>query len=95
MTNLHTAAERLRASDPRAAPDEAFIESIRRRYPTEREVDAVLTAKMRRRRGGAYVQPTLEALVEGARKLIEADLGYEVAISDAKWLSGGASKLQV
>jgi aminoglycoside phosphotransferase (APT) family kinase protein len=95
MPQEKTAIQRLKDSDPRGAPDEAFIESIRARYPTEKEVDLVLTGKMRRRSGRPYVQPRLEELVEGARKLIESDLGYEVAITDAKWLSGGASKLQV
>ena len=95
MSQEKTAIDRLKDSDPRGAPDEAFIESIRSRYPTEKEVDLVLTGKLRRRSGPPYVQPRLEELVEGSRKLIEASLGTAVSITDAKWLSGGASKLQV
>jgi aminoglycoside phosphotransferase (APT) family kinase protein len=95
MKQLPTAIERLRSSDPRAKPGEAFIRTIRDQYPTEQEVDSVLTRKMQRRKGPAYRVPTLEELVDGVRRLIENDLGYEVAIADPKWLSGGASKLQV
>lgn len=89
-----TALERLKASDSREQPSDALIESIRAAYPTEREVDAVFTRKMQRRNGPPFQQITLQRLIDGARQLIEANLGYSVTISDAKWLSGGASKLQ-
>ena len=35
--------------DVRAAPDEAFIADVRRRFPVEHEIDRVLTAKLRSR----------------------------------------------
>lgn len=79
----------------RRHPDEAVINRIRARYPAEAEVDAVYTRKMRRRGGPGYTGVTLERLVEGTKALVEANLGYEVGIENANWLSGGASKLQV
>lgn len=90
-----TALERLKASDIRERPSDSLIEQIRAKYLTEKEVDLVLTSKMRRRNGPPFQQITLERLITGAKQLIEANLGYSVGISDASWLSGGASKLQV
>ena len=89
-----TALEKLKTSDIRGNPSDSLIESIRKKYPTEKEVDAVFTRKMQRRSGPPFQQITLERLIEGAKRLIEANLGYEVSITQAKWLSGGASKLQ-
>lgn len=79
----------------RRAPDAAMIAAIRERFPTEREIDAILTRKMERRSGGGYTPVSLETLAEGAGELISARLGYPVGIENARWLSGGASKLQM
>lgn len=79
----------------RRAPDDATIEGIRERYPVDGEYDAVYTRKMRRRLGPGYQGVTLERLVEGTRTLISESVGYAVSIENARWLSGGASKLQV
>ena len=79
----------------RRAPDEAMIAAIRARFPTEREIDTILTRKMERRRGPGYVPVTLERLTAGTTALIEAEVGYPVRIENARWLSGGASKLQM
>jgi len=38
----------------RQHPSDAFIEAVRARFPTEREVDTVLTRKMRRRNGRSF-----------------------------------------
>lgn len=79
----------------RRAPDDSTIAGIRTRYPVEGEYDAVYTRKMRRRHGPGYQGVTLERLVEGTRALISANAGDTVSIENARWLSGGASKLQV
>lgn len=79
----------------RRYPDEATIAAIRTRYPVETEVDAVLTRKMRRRNGPGYEGVTLEQLLGGIKALVEARVGYGVEIVNGRWLSGGASKLQV
>ena len=79
----------------RRHPTQAAIDAIRARYPVEREIDAVLTRKMNRRNGPGYEGVTLERLLEGIKALVEANLGYPVTIAEGRWLSGGASKLQV
>lgn len=83
------------AMDIRARPSEAFIDEIRARFPTESEIDLVLTSKMRRRNGTSFQAVSLETLVSGTLALINHRLGYEVEISAPRWLSGGASKLQM
>ena len=80
----------------RQQPSDAVIEQIRARYPVEPEVDKVLTRKMHRRREGkGYTGVTLERLVDGTQRLIGKRLGQAVTIANARWLSGGASKLQM
>ncbi len=79
----------------RQYPTDAFIEAVRARFPTEREIDAVLTRKMHRRNGPGFQAVALETLVEGTTRLITDQVGYPARIADARWLSGGASKLQM
>jgi len=80
----------------RRRPDDGVIADIRARYPVEPEIQKILTRKMvRRREGSGYTGVTLERLVAGTEHLISARLGKTVAIANAKWLSGGASKLQM
>lgn len=83
------------AGDVRAHPTEAFIAGVRARFPVEREIDAILTRKLRRRAGPGFEAVSLDTLIAGTRSLIEARLGHSVAIENARWLSGGASKLQI
>ena len=79
----------------RRAPSDDTVAAIRARYPTEREIDKTLSRKMSRRKGPGYTPVSLETLVAGAKALIEADLGYSIELQGARWLSGGASKLQM
>lgn len=80
----------------RRCPSEEIIGQIRGRYPTEPEIDRVLTTKLRRRqRRESYHGITLDTLVGGTERLIGERLGSPVAIANARWLSGGASKLQM
>lgn len=79
----------------RERPTDAFIENVRRKFPVEPEIDRILTNKLLRRVKGPFARPSLDELVDGTKRLIEADLGYQVDITDAQFLSGGASKLQV
>ncbi|MGQ2942476.1 MAG: phosphotransferase family protein [Blastomonas fulva] len=81
--------------DIRASPTDDFIADVRNRYRVEREIDTVLTRKLVRRKAGGFQAVSLDTLIEGTRKLIEARLGYAVELRDAGWLSGGASKLQM
>lgn len=76
-------------------PSPAFIAQLRRRFPTEREIDRVLTRKMERRAGPGYSPLPLETLVNGVQSLLRSQLKSPFEITEAKWLSGGASKLQM
>lgn len=76
-------------------PPAEWIEYLRRRFPTDPEIDRVLTRKMRRRSGPGYSPVSLETLVKGVESLIRSEVEGPFAISDARWLSGGASKLQM
>lgn len=86
----------MQSSDIRDCPDDAFIESVRKRFPVETEIDRTLTRKMRLRKGGErYAAHTLDELVTACSGLIRANVGDDFAISNARWLTGGASKIQV
>lgn len=86
--------ETIREAD-RRQPGEAVLARIRARYPVEAEIDRVYTRKMQRRCGAGYVGVTLDVLAEGTQRLIEHSLGYAVRLDQVRWLSGGASKLQI
>lgn len=76
-------------------PSADLIEALRRRFSTENEIDRILTRKMQRRAGPGYAPIPLETLVEGVESLLRSELGDNFEVSAAKWLSGGASKLQM
>jgi aminoglycoside phosphotransferase (APT) family kinase protein len=76
-------------------PSPEWISALRRRFPVEREIDHILTRKLERRAGPAFMPLALDVLVKGTESLIRANHGGAFAIRDAKWLSGGASKLQM
>lgn len=82
-------------SDIRSAPTPEFIESVRARFPTEAEIDRVLTRKMKARAGPGYSPLSLDQVVEGVRSLIVSEHGGDFAISNPRWLQGGASKIQI
>ncbi len=77
----------------RTAP--ARIEQLRRRFPTEPEIDRFLTRKMKLRDGPGYAGHSLDELIAATTALIRSEHGEQVEISAARWLTGGASKLQV
>ncbi len=77
-------------------PSPEWIRSLRERYPIERRVDYLLTRKMERRGGPGYSPLPLTTLVDGVNALLRASLnGANFAVTEARWLSGGASKLQM
>ncbi len=89
-----TAQSHLRAVD-KSAPTEHWIDHLRKRYPTESEIDRVLTRRLRSRATSRYAPSSLDALVAAVTALIGHQLEEPFAISDARWLGGGASKLQM
>jgi aminoglycoside phosphotransferase (APT) family kinase protein len=86
-THRHTADK-----DVPAGP---WIERLRRRYPTELEIDRVLTRRLHNRATGRYSPPSLDTLQAGVAALLGEHLEEPFTISDARWLGGGASKLQM
>lgn len=76
-------------------PSEQFIEDMRRRYPTERETDALLVRKMRRRSGPPYRHHTLEALTLCLKTMLSKAIQGSFEISEQTWFTGGVSKIQM
>lgn len=76
-------------------PSAAWIRELRARYPTEAEIDRVLTRKMERRGGPGYSPLPLETLVAGVESLLRAEQIGPFKLGEARWLIGGSSKLQM
>ncbi|WP_404477103.1 phosphotransferase family protein [Novosphingobium sp. BL-52-GroH] len=82
--------------DIRQNPDAHFLAQVRARFPVEAEIDRTLSRKMTQRATGrAYAAHSLESLVAGTANLVRANVGDDFAITNARWLTGGASKIQV
>lgn len=82
-------------ADLRDDPTPAFIADLRRRFPTEREVDLLLTRKMERRSGPPYRHVTLDELTGCVRRMLTDRIEGAFEISETAWLTGGASKVQM
>jgi len=76
-------------------PNEAWIASMRSRFPCEAEIDRILTRKLRKRSSPSYQPIPLETLVAGLEKLLRVNRVEDFSIESPRWLSGGASKLQM
>ncbi|WP_200949867.1 phosphotransferase family protein [Nocardioides sp. Root151] len=82
--------------DVRDAPSAAFIDEVRRTFPTEPEIDRTLTRKMHHRSGPAYQRPSLEELAKHLETFLRHELGdVEFEVVDLHWFTGGVSKIQV
>lgn len=81
--------------DPRDTPSADFIANLRDRYPTEAEMDRMLTRKMERRDGPSYSLVKLETLKTSVAALLAETIDGPFTISDERWLAGGASKMQM
>ena len=76
-------------------PSEQWLSSLRERFPCEPEVDRFLSRKLNNRAGPGYTPVPLEALCAGIEKLLDSKLNTAFEIDAARWLTGGASKLQM
>ncbi|MGQ0619778.1 MAG: phosphotransferase family protein [Panacagrimonas sp.] len=76
-------------------PTAEWIAQLRTRFPCERELDRVLTRKLERRAGPPYAPLSLQTLQTGTEALLRSQLKDSFEITEARWLSGGASKLQM
>lgn len=79
----------------RDAPDADFIARMRRQFPTEREIDAMLTRKLERRAGPPFREMSLKAIGECVSAFLRAHVEGPFEIRDSRWFSGGASKIQM
>lgn len=79
----------------REQPTEDFIQRMRERFPTEREADAMLTRKMRRRalpRRGAVSLDELGACLD---RFLRDHVQGDFTVHDLRWMTGGGSKIQL
>ena len=68
---------------------------MRQLFPTEREMDAMLTRKMERRHMPAYAGIDLGRITGYLNSFLSDTIAGEFRISDQRWFSGGASKIQM
>jgi len=83
------------SADVRREPSDAFVASVRQRYPVEPEIDHILTRKMANRHKPGYAALSLEALRTGLEALIRSEVGGRFAVHNLRWLPGGFSKIQL
>ena len=76
-------------------PSPAWIAGLRQRLPVETEIDRVLMRKLEQRSGPGFVPQSLPVLVEGVTSLIATEHDGAFEIVAPRWLTGGASKLQM
>jgi aminoglycoside phosphotransferase (APT) family kinase protein len=81
--------------DLRDQPTAAFIESLRQRFPTERETDELLTRKMQRRAGPPWRQVSLDEMLGWLHAMLREQIEGPFQVHDPRWLTGGASKVQI
>jgi aminoglycoside phosphotransferase (APT) family kinase protein len=83
--------------DVRDVPPPNLAGSLAARYPTEREFERMLDRKLRLR--GAAERPgghgDLDSLGSALHGLLDAELAEPYAVRGLRWLSGGASKIQM
>lgn len=76
-------------------PDAARREELRRRFPTDPTWQRAIDLKLDRREGGPWMGVDLDTMTRSAERLVRDHYGDEAAVRDARWLTGGASKIQM
>ncbi|MBD0860330.1 phosphotransferase family protein [Gordonia sp. zg691] len=79
----------------RDSPPPEFIDEMRRRFPMDSELDSMLVRKLRRRHEPAYQRITIDDFTDSLNSLLHDEIGSDYLLSDVRWLSGGASKMQM
>ena len=79
----------------RDAPSQAFIASMRERFPSEREIDLMLTRKMNRRTGPPFLDLSLAKVTAYLTAFLRDHVEGDFELSQQQWFSGGASKIQM
>src|SRR3546814_4221363 len=83
------------SSDLKSCPPPQWIEAVRAKFPTEREWDRILTGRQERRSGPGYAPLAVGDILEALQSFLRHEIEGEFSLSDAGWLAGGASKLQI
>lgn len=81
--------------DPRQSPTADFITDLQQRFPTEPEIDRVLTRKMKQRAGAPYSPVSFEQMTRCLQQLLTRELDKAFEVKNARWMTGGSSKLQM
>lgn len=81
--------------DANDMPSDQRRAELRRRYPTDATSQRAIDLKMERRRSGVWSQVSLETMVDSARRLVRDEHSPGAEVLDARWLTGGASKIQM
>lgn len=76
-------------------PTPAFIEDLRKRFPTERETDELLARKMARRSGPPFKRASLEEMSRWLDRMLAEVIKGDFQVSDQAWFTGGVSKIQM
>lgn len=76
-------------------PTADWIARLRAGYSIDPEIDRVLTRKLELREGPGYDPVPLSRLCDGMRSLLAGQLDTPFDLDNVRWLSGGASKLQM
>lgn len=79
----------------RDRPDESFICTMEQRFPSEREVNEMLTRKLRRRAMPPFRSLTLQELTDRLTAFLVTRVQGLFKVTDQCWFSGGASKIQM
>jgi aminoglycoside phosphotransferase (APT) family kinase protein len=82
-------------NDLRQHPSEAFIDELRKTYPTESEIDRVLTRKMQNRASKPYAPVGFSDMEKCLDRLLRRKLAKPFEVRNARWITGGSSKLQM
>jgi hypothetical protein len=90
-----TRSEMPATGDLRQSPTDEFIAELRKRYPTEPEIDRVLTRKMQQRTGEPYSPVSFEQMTDCLHQLLSRELTKPFKVKNARWMTGGSSKLQM
>jgi aminoglycoside phosphotransferase (APT) family kinase protein len=80
--------------DAKQSPSDAWIESLRKRFPSERLVDETLTRKMRLRSGPPHRPQQVDSVKERLERFLAKRLDGDFTVSEVRGLAGGSSKEQ-
>jgi aminoglycoside phosphotransferase (APT) family kinase protein len=79
----------------RDAPSDDFIQAMHKRFPTEREFDAMLTRKMQHRHHPRRPATSLNDFASYLDAFLKVHVQGDFEVSRLRWMTGGGSKIQL